>query len=231
MKHSLSEETVALYLKSIDDCYLKELPVKVIGLEKDGYIFDKTIMHYEGGGQPGDRGYFQVNDKKILIANVVKRSNKIVHVTNGEVVEANEGTLILDWDRRYEIMKMHTLQHAISAILFDKLGIKTLKSNVYKGYGEIAVDKDIYQFPDEIYDISKLAKNVKRYTVQKENLNPAILKRCNLERLPKSLSKISIVEIEGIDRCACAGTHVKNTSEIGRYWIRSTGKKIEFGKF
>jgi Predicted metal-dependent hydrolases related to alanyl-tRNA synthetase HxxxH domain len=52
-----------------------------------------------------------------------------------------------------------------------------------------------------------------------------------LERLPKSLTKVSIVEIDGIDKCACAGTHVKNTSEIGKYWLRAMGKKLEFGKF
>ena len=39
--------------------------------------------------------------------------------------------------------------------------------------------------------------------------------RCNLDKLPKSVEEISVVEIEGLDSCACAGTHVKNTSEIG----------------
>lgn len=231
MKHSLNEETVPIYLKSIDDCYLRELEVKVIGVEKDGYVFDKTIMHYEGGGQPGDRGFFEFEGNKIRITNVIKRGNKVIHIINQDIIPATEGKLILDWERRYEIMKMHTLQHAISAILFDKYQIKTVSSNVYNGYGEIIVDKEIFKFDSDIYNISKMAKNVKRYTIQRENLNPSLLKRCNLERLPKSLSRVSIVEIEGLDKCACAGTHVKNTSEIGNYWIRSTGKRIEFGKF
>ncbi|MFP3300580.1 MAG: alanyl-tRNA editing protein [Thermoplasmatales archaeon] len=230
MKLSLNEETVALYLKSIEDCYLKELPVNIISIEEDGYVLDKTIMHYEGGGQPGDRGQLLIGDNEVQIFNVIKRKNRIVHLAK-EIVEGKEGILRLDWERRYEIMKMHTLQHAISALLYDKHGIRTIKSEVYKGYGEIFLDKEIYNLEDDFYRINEMARDVKRYSIQKENLNASLLKRCNLERLPKSLTKVSIVEIDGIDKCACAGTHVKNTSEIGKYWLRAMGKKLEFGKF
>ena len=230
MKLSLNEETVALYLKSIEDCYLKELPVNIISIEEDGYVLDRTIMHYEGGGQPGDRGQLLIGDNEVQIFNVIKRKNRIVHLAK-EIVEGKEGILRLDWERRYEIMKMHTLQHAISALLYDKHGIRTIKSEVYKGYGEIFLDKEIYNLEDDFYRINEMARNVKRYSIQKENLNASLLKRCNLERLPKSLTKVSIVEIDGIDKCACAGTHVKNTSEIGKYWLRAMGKKLEFGKF
>jgi len=230
VKLSLNEETVALYLKSIEDCYLKELPVNIISIEEDGYVLDKTIMHYEGGGQPGDRGQLLIGDNEVQIFNVIKRKNRIVHLAK-EIVEGKEGILRLDWERRYEIMKMHTLQHAISALLYDKHGIRTIKSEVYKGYGEIFLDKEIYNLEDDFYRINEMARDVKRYSIQKENLNASLLKRCNLERLPKSLTKVSIVEINGIDKCACAGTHVKNTSEIGKYWLRAMGKKLEFGKF
>jgi misacylated tRNA(Ala) deacylase len=230
VKLSLNEETVALYLKSIEDCYLKELPVNIISIEEDGYVLDKTIMHYEGGGQPGDRGQLLIGDNEVQIFNVIKRKNRIVHLAK-EIVEGKEGILRLDWERRYEIMKMHTLQHAISALLYDKHGIRTIKSEVYKGYGEIFLDKEIYNLEDDFYRINEMARDVKRYSIQKENLNASLLKRCNLERLPKSLTKVSIVEIDGIDKCACAGTHVKNTSEIGEYWLRAMGKKLEFGKF
>jgi len=230
VKLSLNEETVALYLKSIEDCYLKELPVNIISIEEDGYVLDKTIMHYEGGGQPGDRGQLLIGDNEVQIFNVIKRKNRIVHLAK-EIVEGKDGILRLDWERRYEIMKMHTLQHAISALLYDKHGIRTIKSEVYKGYGEIFLDKEIYNLEDDFYRINEMARDVKRYSIQKENLNASLLKRCNLERLPKSLTKVSIVEIDGIDKCACAGTHVKNTSEIGKYWLRAMGKKLEFGKF
>jgi Predicted metal-dependent hydrolases related to alanyl-tRNA synthetase HxxxH domain len=223
VKLSLNEETVALYLKSIEDCYLKELPVNIISIEEDGYVLDKTIMHYEGGGQPGDRGQLLIGDNEVQIFNVIKRKNRIVHLAK-EIVEGKEGILRLDWERRYEIMKMHTLQHAISALLYDKHGIRTIKSEVYKGYGEIFLDKEIYNLEDDFYRINEMARDVKRYSIQKENLNASLLKRCNLERLPKSLTKVSIVEIDGIDKCACAGTHVKNTSEIGKYWLRAMGK-------
>jgi Predicted metal-dependent hydrolases related to alanyl-tRNA synthetase HxxxH domain len=86
----LNEETVALYLKSIEDCYLKELPVNIISIEEDGYVLDRTIMHYEGGGQPGDRGQLLIGDNEVQIFNVIKRKNRIVHLAK-EIVEGKEG--------------------------------------------------------------------------------------------------------------------------------------------
>lgn len=228
MKHLLHEGNALLYLDGIEGSYLKEVDVAVIGYENGGYIFDRTIMHYQGGGQPGDRGFIVSDGQKIPIYNVIKSKKNIVHLSNVKA-DIKEGKLIIDWERRYKIMKMHTLQHAISALIF-KQGVKSLVTEVFPGHGYIKVDK-VPSMESEIYQISKAKRNVKRYNIAKDELNKELLARCNLEKLPKSIDVISIVEIEGIDVCACAGTHVKNTEEIGNYWIRNPGETIEFGLF
>ncbi len=229
MKHSLSDGGSLLYLQGIEGSYIKETEVKVLGYENGGYILDRTILHYQGGGQPGDRGMLISGDLKIPIYNVRKKGKNVLHLSTVEapIVSAK---LVLDWERRYRIMKMHTLQHAISAVVF-KTGFPSLVTEVFPGYGYIESDSSSIKVNGEGYTINKTARNVRRYEVKRDDLEPKLMARCNLDKLPKSVEEISVVEIEGLDSCACAGTHVKNTSEIGDYWLRTPGKRIEFGLF
>lgn len=229
MKRLLSEGVQLLYLQGIEGSYIKEIDVKILGYENGGYILDKTIMHYEGGGQPGDRGAIVSGELKIPIYNVKKQGKNVLHLSTMQS-NIDRGKLILDWERRYKIMKMHTLQHAISAVIF-KDHYNSLITEVFPGYGFIESGSENIKIRDEGYKINKNARDLKRYNTKRTEIDPKLMARCNLEKLPKSLSELSVVEIEGLDICACAGTHVKNTSEIGDYWVRAPGKKIEFGLF
>lgn len=225
----MSEGDPLLYLQGIEGSYVRETEVRVLGYESGGYVLDRTIMHYQGGGQPGDRGMLLAGDQRIPIYNVKKKGKKIIHLSSVKV-EVEQGRLVLDWERRYKIMKMHTLQHAISAVLF-KDGFGSLVTEVFPGYGYIESDSTSVKIRREGYTINREALGVKRYYVKKGELDPKVLARCNLSKLPQSIGEVSLVEIESLDTCACAGTHVKNTSEIGDYWIRTPGNRIEFGLF
>jgi Ser-tRNA(Ala) deacylase AlaX len=225
----LSEGRQLVYLKGIEGSYLREIDVRVIGYENGGYILDRTIMHYQGGGQPGDRGVLLSGDLSIPIYNVKKKGRNVLHLSNVEA-PIDRGKLVLDWERRYKIMKMHTLQHAISSVIF-KDGYESIVTDVFPAYGFIESNRDGIKIRSEGYDINKTPRDLKRYDVRRENLDPRLMARCNLDKLPKSISEISVVEIEGLDLCACAGTHVKNTAEIGDYWVRAPGNRVEFGLF
>lgn len=229
MKHSLNDSTDLLYLEGIEGSYIRELEVTVRSYENGGFILDRTMMHYQGGGQPGDKGHLVVNGKVATIYNVMKKGRKVLHLSN-DIIDADKGKLILNWERRYKIMKMHTLQHALSSYLFN-VGAMTVESEVFPGYGYITIDREVKDIPDGAYNISKDGRLLRRYDLDRKDLDPRLLKRCNLEKLPKSVEILSIVEIDGLDLCACAGTHLKNTAEIGSYWIRNMGNKIEFGLF
>jgi misacylated tRNA(Ala) deacylase len=225
----LSDGGNLLYLQGIDGSYLREIEVKVLGYEDGGYILDRTIMHYQGGGQPGDRGVLVSDDLRIPIYNVRKKGKNVLHMSNLKA-EIESARLLVEWERRYKIMKMHTLQHAISAVMFSD-GYKSLITEVFPAYGYIESDRAVANISDDVYSISRIGRNLKRYSVKREEIDQRLMARCNLEKLPKSISEVSVVEIEGLDTCACAGTHVRNTSEIGDYWLRTPGRKVEFGLF
>ncbi len=225
----MSEEGQLLYLHGIDGSYVKELDVQVLGYQDGGYILDRTIMHYQGGGQPGDRGVLVSGNKAIPIYNVRKKGKNVVHLSTVKS-DIHGGRLILDWERRYKIMKMHTLQHAISAVIF-KDGFNSVTTEVFPGYGYIESDSQRIKISSDGYTINRIPRPLKRYSVKRDSIDHKLLARCNLDKLPKSIDEVSIVEIEGLDVCACAGTHLRNTSEIGEYWLRAPSKRIEFGLF
>ncbi|MGC8645862.1 MAG: hypothetical protein ACP5UO_06390 [Thermoplasmata archaeon] len=224
----MPEGTDLLYLEGIEGSYIREVDVKILGYEDGGYILDRSVMHYQGGGQPGDHGFILSGGERIPIYNVVKKGRKVLHLSRVRS-SVKEGRLVIDWERRYSVMRMHTLQHAISAVIFRE-GVESLVTEVFPGYGYIVANKPA-PLPREIYEISSNPRGVRRYFLKKEELDRNILARCNLEKLPKSVNRVSIVEIEGLDACTCAGTHVKSTGEIGEYWVRNPGNRLEFGLF
>ena len=118
-------------------------------------------------------------------------------------------------------MKMHTAQHILSGIVFDNFNARTAGNQIHADYSRV----DFYpvKFSDEnLENITQkfneiISKNlpVKIYEEERESLEKRVgQQRANLDLLPKFITRLRIVEIEGFDVCPCAGTHVRNTNEI-----------------
>ena len=128
---------------------------------------------------------------------------------------------ILDWERRYRLMRYHTAAHILSAV-FHKEANALITGN-QKDEGKARIDFDLENFDREkINDYIKKANEilkrnleVKVYYLPKEEAfkDPNLFKLKNV--LPKNLEKLRIVEIGDVDKQADGGTHVKNTKEIG----------------
>jgi len=128
----------------------------------------------------------------------------------------------IDWDRRYAHMRYHTAQHLLSALLLDEYDAETTGNQLYSDRARIDVGYD--RFEDADLDAIEARMNalvddgrsVASYEMDREaaeaELDP---ERTRLALLPASITEVRIVEIEGYDRTACAGTHVRDTEEIG----------------
>ena len=212
-------ETRKLYY---EDAYLTEFEAKVLLCKKRYLILDNTAFYPEGGGQPSDVGFLEWNDKKSEVREVIKKGDTIKHIVEGEKPPEKSNVYgIINWDRRYNHMKMHTAQHIISGIVFDYYKARTVGNQIHSDYSR--VDFHPAKFSEgDLKDIEKkfnriVIRNlpIKIYEEERENLEKRVdQQRCNLDLLPKFITKLRIVEIEDFDICPCAGTHVKNTSEI-----------------
>lgn len=221
----------------MDDCYMREFDAEVIG-SGDGYVvLDRTAFYPEGGGQPSDTGTLG----GARVSEVRKKEGEVRHYTDGVLSGKVRG--VLDWERRYAHMRMHSAQHLISAIALDSYGCETVGNQIHEDHSRIdfALDRISEEMASHLVSEFNRAVDEKHriaiYTTSREGMLAFVdpHRRKLFERVPESVKDVRIVEIEGIDRCPCAGTHVANTGEIGHMHImeiKSKGKgktRLVFG--
>ncbi len=214
--------TQPLYL---EDAYMKEFEANVIETKEfDGnklVILDKTAFYPGGGGQPNDTGKFIQKGKEIKVIAVYKYGGEIFHVVE-EFPEKGNIKGVIDWERRYILMRMHTAAHLLSAIIGDEehalitggqLGVE--KSRIDLSIEGFSKEK-VLKYIEKANELIKEGREVKAYVLPREEA----LKIPTVSRLAKGLNpdlkEIRIVEIEGIDKQADGGLHVKNIKEIGK---------------
>lgn len=136
----------------------------------------------------------------------------------------------LDWERRYAHMRYHTAQHLLSALLLSEYDAATTGNQLYADRARIDVGYDRFDEADlaaiekRMNALVSDALPVAWYEMDRERAEAELdPERTRLSLLPASITEVRIVEIDGYDRTACAGTHVRNTEEIGE--VRITGRE------
>lgn len=214
-------ETNMLYY---EDQYRREFEAKVLKVVKNEYVvLDRTCFYPEGGGQPADSGHFVLDGKKIRVVDVQKIGKVIVHKISGEAPrEGRKVKGVLDWCKRYNLMKNHTATHVIGGAARRVLGMHVWQYGTQKGVESSRLDISHYRrlTLGEIQKIEMLANQAIERNIQVET---SWLPRNEAEsrygfRLYQGGAipgkEIRVVRTKDWDVEACAGTHVANTGEL-----------------
>ncbi len=233
-----------------DYAYLAETEAEVLGInERGGIILDRTIFYATSGGQPGDTGRLvRADGREIAIATTVTGETKdeIIHVpAEGAVLPAvgEKLTLLIDWPRRLNLMRMHTACHLLTVVCpFPITGASVAEddSRVDFDMPDARVTKE--DITEALMDLIDADHPVFTRWITDEELaaNPGLVKSKNV-RPPTGSGRIRLVGIgEGgsIDTQPCGGTHVARTGEIGEIHVGKIEKKgrenrrfrLRFGK-
>ncbi|MEM3153448.1 MAG: alanine--tRNA ligase [Candidatus Bathyarchaeia archaeon] len=217
-------ETETLYYK---DQYMREFKAKVLKVIGGGeyVILDKTCFYPEGGGQPSDTGWLFFEDGKAEVLDVKKVGKVIVHKIGGKKAPREGATIrgVIDWDKRYALMKAHTATHIVNGAARRVLGQHVWQFGTQKSVESSRLDISHYRrlTREEVQKIEALA-------------NEAVFRNIPVETmwLPRSEAEsqygfrlyqggavpgkeIRVVKVGDWEVEACAGTHVRNTGEIG----------------
>jgi len=222
--------TKALYLI---DSYLKETDAKVVSVKDDKYVvLDQTIFYPNGGGQPYDTGKIIQGKDVYDVVYVGKFSGEISHEVDHAGLQADEPVhLILNWDRRYRLMRSHTAAHVVASLLNQGTG--ALITGNQLDIDHIRFDFNLEQFDRQVLEeyLEKANKlfgtdvPVNWYELPREEAMkiPGVVKMAGA--FPPDLPSLRIVEIMGVDKQADGGTHVKNLKEVGRVQLIKTENK------
>ncbi len=216
--------TEILYMPDIESNYIREWDAMIEKRKGDYVVLDKSAFYPLGGGQPSDTGYLEWSGGKARVREVLKKGI-IKHFIDEELPE-DKVHAVLDWDRRYGHMRMHTAQHIVSGVVYDEFGARTVGNQLYADRSRMdfhpaaLTSDDLALIESESNKI--ISKNIP-VTIKEEardSLEQRIdSQRANLDLLPESIRHLRIVEIGDFDVCPCAGTHVRNTEELGKVKI------------
>ena len=220
--------------------YLKSIEAKVIAILDYSYIvFDKTIFYPLGGGQAEDHGTITYKNEEILVIDVQKYEDSIIHKVNNipESLKVDcKVKLNLDWKRREALMRHHTAVHIVGGVARKIIGRHVWQAGTDKTPSRGRLDITHWKnLTREILDEIEIEAN--QVVMENQKLNKYIIPRGEAEKkfgfdiyqggaVPGE--NLRIVEIPSLDVEACGGTHVVFTGDIG--YIRLTGsEKIQDG--
>lgn len=216
------------------DAYLKEFEAEVIGVNEaeNGIILDRTAFYPGGGGQPNDTGKFIINGNEVKVSNV-KRGN--LHIVEGNLPSIGTKVKgILDWDRRYKLMRTHTAMHILCGVVWRdyKASVTGGNMDVLSGRMDFEFERMQKELVTEIEEkinaeVAEEREVIVNILPREEAFLIPDLIRTKINLLPEGIEEVRTIEIKGLDLQADGGTHVKNTREIGS--IRVTNYKSKGG--
>jgi misacylated tRNA(Ala) deacylase len=222
--------TRALYL---EDSYLRECDATVVSVKDGKYVvLDQTIFYPKGGGQPWDTGKVLRGDEAYNVVYVGKFSGEISHeVDRSGLKERDKVHCVLDWERRYKLMRSHTAAHLFASLLCTGTGALVTGNQLEQD--KIRFDFSLDEFDPEILKKYVDKSNglfredipVKWYELPREEALkiPGVIKMA--DAFPPDIPRLRIVEIVGVDRQADGGTHVRNLKEVGQIKVLKTENK------
>ena len=188
---------------------------------------DRTAFYPGGGGQPSDRGVFQSADQCWQVVNARKDGDEIWHEIEGDPPALGttfEGQL--DWDRRHALMRTHTALHMLCGVVWRDYGAQVTGGNMEPLQARMdfefeRMQKELVQEIEEKVNAEVTAARPIHVKIlpREEALAIPDLIRTKVNLLPEGIEHIRVVDIVGLDLQADGGTHVANTSEVGRIRI------------
>lgn len=214
-------ETERLYYQ---DVYRKEFQASVLECRKakKGYhvLLDRSAFYPEGGGQPSDAGVLG----GVRVTEVHEKEGELLHYTEEPLQAGAQVTGRIDWDRRFDLMQQHSGEHMVSGLVHEAFGYDNV--GFHMGSDVITID---FNGPISEEQMAGIEEKVNKKVWENASLKIFYPSAEELAVLPyrskKELSgRVRIVEFPGTDRCACCGTHVTRTGEIGAVKLLSVVK-------
>jgi misacylated tRNA(Ala) deacylase len=215
------------------DAYARSCEATVVDASGEGYVLDRTVFYARGGGQPGDTGVLRWDGGEARVVDTHKQGGALLHVVDGEgPTRGTPVTAEIDWGRRYMLMRTHTALHALSGIVFRDYGARVTGGNMEPGAARMDFELETIgaEFGREVEEKLNAELAVDRpvrvsFLPRAEALADADLIRTKVNLIPESVDPIRVIDIEGLDKQADGGTHVRSTGEVGRVRVVKTENK------
>ena len=221
------------------DAYLQEFDTTVLAVDEAAHaiLLERSAFYPGGGGQPADGGHFILGAQTLPLERARKGPEGIWHGLKAESALPPVGTAlhgVLDWPRRYALMRTHTAMHILCGVVFRDFGALVTGGDMEPLHGRMdfefeALSKELIGTIEAAVNREIAAARAVRVNIlpREEAFQIPDLIRTKINLLPPEISHIRTIELAGLDLQADGGTHVHNTAEVGAMKIvdyKSKGK-------
>jgi misacylated tRNA(Ala) deacylase len=233
------KSTTRLYLQD-DHCF--EAEATVVSVHDACVAFDRTCFYPGGGGQPPDQGWVKIRDGETLeIVSAHADSNDTIwhslKTTPPGNILGSPVTLLLDHPRRLMLARYHTVLHVLNTIALREYGGWITGVQIAMDYSRIDFKLDAFsaalctELEKKVNAVLERRSALKSYYLPEDEFRQRHDLLRTLEAKPPVVQgQVRVVEIEGFDAQACGGTHVRSTSEVGRFSVLRTENKGKINK-
>jgi misacylated tRNA(Ala) deacylase len=205
------------------DSYLREFNATVVGVMDNGIMLDRTAFYPEGGGQPNDIGVLEAGDREYNVTKVSRKDGEILHTINGPLPVAGAAiTGVIDWERRYALMRTHTALHILCGVIWRTYGSQVTGCNMQPLQARMDFEME-HMSADFAEEMERLANDE---IAEARDISAQVLPRADafaipdlirtkINLLPEGIAEVRVLDIKGLDIQADGGTHVANTREVG----------------
>jgi len=208
------------------DAYQRDAAARVTGLtEEGGVVLDQSVFYPTGGGQPGDAGWLEWDGQRLPIATAVKGQGADIVLVPAEPMAlpplGAHVQQVLDWERRYRHMRVHTALHLLSVVIpFGVTG-----GQISSTHGRLDFD-----MPDAPEDRDEIEEALNVFVAEDARVSESWMTSAELAAAPHLIKTMAVKpptsggdvrlvrigeEDAWIDLQPCGGTHVARTGEIG----------------
>jgi misacylated tRNA(Ala) deacylase len=220
------------------DAYCRRFPATVTAALGEAVQLDRSAFYPGGGGQPHDRGTVTDGARTWSLTGARSSAGEVWHELDQPAPPVGtELECELDWERRYALMRTHTALHILCAVVWRDWGAKVTGANMepLRGRMDFEFEHLTGEFVRELEERVNVEVEAARQTRvdflprEQADRNPDLI-RSKVSLLPPAIRVVRVVGIEGLDLQADGGTHVADTSEVGRIALPSYKSKGRINK-
>ncbi|UCG63227.1 MAG: alanine--tRNA ligase [Candidatus Zixiibacteriota bacterium] len=194
-------------------------------------VLDRTPFYAESGGQLGDTGKIFTDTFVLTVGALYQHQDHYIHegiLTEGNADAVKNGITVtaeVDFERRWDIQRNHTVTHLTHAALRRVLGTHIRQSGSYVGPDRMRFDFSHHQpmSRDEIRAVEEIVNNeiIRGTAVSTEVMDIESAKSSGAMALfgEKYEDKVRVVSVGDFSKELCGGTHVADISQIGPFFI------------
>jgi misacylated tRNA(Ala) deacylase len=231
-----SPTTRLLYAETVEGEYLRSFRARVLQAGEGFVVLDQTAFHVEGGGQAADHGLLRIGDGEgeahgggqamgeARVVGVRQEGGLVKHLLAPGAAPLAEGQVVegvLDWERRYALMRGHTSGHLLAKAAWALLNARTVGNSIELDKLRIDVrparlgPSELKRLEDEVNQAIERDRAVRIRMLDRARLEEGEPGERGLLALSPPDPTLRAIEVEGYDLCPCSGTHVAQTKEVG----------------